>query len=134
MRLLLLLAVLASLAPVAVSAKCVSIPYGVTGIVSGPDGAPLIDADVIVTFPEIDEKKVVRTNIYGRYDAHIFYSPGDDEPTREHGALCEERLSKAVVYVSAEGYESSSGGLPIKEAETVTANYSLKRTAADGLR
>jgi hypothetical protein len=71
--------------------------------------------------------------MYGRYDAQFsFAAAGPDDPHdgRDH---CGGHLSQVYVYISAGGYEPFSAQLVVN-SEKVTANYSLKRTVADGLR
>jgi len=120
----------------AVHAKCATETYIIGGFIgSYPDSAPVEGAEISVAYGEnaggmsAARTAVAQTGKDGHYSVELrFYPLGS---SRRGSDECNAKLTSVSVSVSAAGFESLSQLLSLN-GTVATANYSLKRTAANG--
>ena len=125
-------ALLVALTPTIACGKCITTWHDITGIVAAADATPIPNAKVVVAWSvltrQVKETSVVQTDANGRYSVHLPFYTGSGSTL--FGDVCKAILSKVSIEVSAPEYEPSGSIVPVGSG-AVTANYSLKRTAAN---
>jgi hypothetical protein len=127
-----LIATLLALTASSVQAKCANELYTFAGKVAAQDSAPISGALVAVAWSEgvhgTTFERTARTDSTGRYSVELPFYPWSGN---EHGTdLCNAKLAEVAVLVAAPGFVEQQAELPVNGSQT-TANYSLKRTAAN---
>jgi hypothetical protein len=130
------IALLAFFAIPSAHAKCANVLYTIAGtVVTAQDSAPVTGALVALAWNDPVQgttlERTARTDSAGRYSIEVPFYPWSGNA---HGAdQCSAKLTEVSALVAAPGFVEQKSTLPI--ASTVmTANYSLKRTAAGRLR
>jgi hypothetical protein len=116
-------------------ARCTNVLYALSGSVTEAPGLlPIAGADVTVQWTDFAKgrifKAVSHTDEAGRYSASVPFRPWSGN-THGHD-VCSAKLLEVSVTVAAHGFERHVQKEPIAGAVS-TANYSLKRTAANRL-
>ena len=115
-----------------VHAKCANKLYIFTGIVASEDAAPIPDALVAVAWNDTVQgttlERTTHTDSSGRYSIEVPFYPWSR--SARGSDKCNAKLSEVSVLVAASGFVEQKAEQAVKGAQT-TANYSLKRTAAN---
>jgi hypothetical protein len=129
------IALLAVLPVPSALAKCANVLYTIAGtVVTAQDTAPVSGALVALAWNDTVQsttlERTARTDSAGRYSIEVPFYPwsGDAHGTDQ----CRAKLTEVSVLVAAPGFIEQKSTLPIA-GKAVTANYSLKRTAAGRL-
>jgi hypothetical protein len=130
------IALLALLSAPHALAKCANVLYTITGtVVAAPDSSPVSDALVALVWNDTvggaTLERTAHTDSAGTYSIEVPFYPWSGSGLG--GDKCSAKLTKVSVLVAAPGFVEQKADQPITGTAT-TANYSLKRTAADGLR
>ena len=105
-------------------------------MVSESNAAAIPGAEISVAWSELSgksrQKLSVQTDAEGRYVVQLpFYTGSGSNLLGED--VCKASLTQVNISVSAKGYEPFVSNAAVNNSK-VTANYSLKRTAAGRLR
>jgi hypothetical protein len=118
---------------VSAQAKCTNVPYTVIGtVVTIEDSSPVSDALVVLMWNDTVKgtllERTARTDAAGRYSIEVPFYPwrGNVRGTDQ----CDATLGEVTMFVAAPGFDSQQVSQLITGTAT-TANYSLKRTAAE---
>ena len=118
-----------------VHAKCANELYVFTGNVATQDSAPIADALVAIAWNETVRgrtlERTTRTDSTGQYSIEVPFYPWSG--TKRGTDSCDAKLAEVAALVVAPGFVEQQAELPVTGLQT-TANYSLKRTAAERLR
>jgi hypothetical protein len=118
---------------VSAQAKCANVLYTVTGtVVTVADSAPISDALVVLIWNDTVKgtplERTARTDATGRYSIEVPFYPwnGNVRGTEQ----CDATLGEVTMLVAAHDFDQLEVSQLITGTAT-TANYSLKRTAAE---
>jgi hypothetical protein len=114
-------------------AKCAAEAYSFSGSVTRTaEGAVISNAEITLTWsdpPSAQPQTVsAQTDAAGKYSIRLMFYPWSG--TIAGADQCRAKLSSVSVHISAPGFVSQAIALTVSSVAT-TANYSLKRTAAE---
>lgn len=119
-------AVLIGVGSFSASAKCIEVPYQVSGQIKNVMGRPVAEANVSVTWSDHvgGGVKQAVSSADGVYVA-AFRSSTLSGDNLSHGDICEARVTSVTVEVAAKGYQTARSVVKF-EGGAAQANYTLE--------